>query len=96
MYKIVETIENNEKHYAAVPANWEINNILYWPTDFKENDITKLLKNPNSSPSKNWLMMPCSVKATAESYLEGRQLEKIYASFIDTDAEESYVIFLCL
>lgn len=92
MYKIVETIENGEKNYSVVPSNWVNNSVLFWPNHLREGEIMKLAKNPLSLPEDSWCPMPCILKATATSYLEARQIEKMYASFTDTEAEEKYVI----
>lgn len=63
MYKIVQTKdEKGEKELCAVPASWEKENLLKWPSKTPKKTL-KLLKDPNSVPGGiGWKEIKCEVK----------------------------------
>ena len=87
-FKLVVTKERAGLFYTAVPSYWENNGQLYWPTHLKTRELDKLRADANSKPEQNWTHLDCSVKAVADSFLEGRRLEKVFTDFSDTEAEE--------
>lgn len=83
MFKIIQTIENNQAKLTIIPSEWEKNGILYWPRKNSE----KLHKNANSIPEKNWMTMKCKVKRSFIPRYEDAQ-EELGNMLLKSDTEK--------
>ncbi|KAL9704897.1 hypothetical protein quinque_008415 [Culex quinquefasciatus] len=89
MFKIVQTVEEEEICLTAVPSSWEKDGILFWP---KKNIISRLVRDANSTPGIEWTKMACVVKRTAATYAEAESELAYMESQPDTDQEAPTVI----
>lgn len=88
-YKIVKTFEKGKSKLSAVPSNWEIDGVLYWPK-YNEN---KLKRIENSCPEHNWRKINCKVKRS--DFLTFHEAEKeldkmCKKSETETDTEDHF------
>lgn len=76
-FKIVKTISKSGSNVCAVPENWEVNNILLWPTHLDSVERNKLRADSESTPESNWTKMNCLIKLeNVETFAEALQCEK--------------------
>jgi len=85
MFKIVQTFEKNKIVLTIVPANWELNNVLWWPRYRAD----KLIKIADSAPDDTWFKMKCKLKRNHLFNLEvaEEELERMKCND-DTEQEE--------
>lgn len=89
MFKIVQTVEEEEICLTAVPSSWEKDGILFWP---KKNIVSRLVRDANSTPGIEWTKMACVVKRTAETYAEAESELACMETQPDTDQEAPTVV----
>lgn len=97
-FKIVQTVENNEKKLCVVPSAWENAGKLKWPPidPKKAASISwarKLLNDVNSVPGQDWEEIECSLKRA--HFPTKKAAEAIIKSMMpnsDTSSNESDMV----
>lgn len=91
-YKVVQTKENGREFLSVVPAGWEKDGFVKWPSkncDTKTKALYKnLMADVASVPPDDWISVKCRLKRSCETYAEAKLEWKCMSDKSDTEQSD--------